>query len=502
MSRWTESFKSHPFQAEWDTLKSELESANVDDPTVVTSVQELARLKRVVAFIDSIIFSIEPELAPKAIWDTFHQQTTPCLAQIKAYASDRNISHIVDANTHADNLLSYVKPYLVAPTEAIEAMKTSSIVYVAVLENAINSFKDSTESAAAAIEESAQKSAKYLADIEQEKDKAESYLFELTEGDGETPSIKSLVSDLVRQVEEKNKSIAAYHQQLIDGTDEADSIQFQIEEAHTSISESNTKILSLLKTVSTKTTDLENFHTVVFGVTEEDGTVRPGLKQEIETRSSDIDKLTTTQTQRYDALFKKIEDLLPGATSAGLASSYEKLKSSFNLPIILSTALFIAAIGLLVIGAMYMVTKELAFTPEFKLVLEEIPEWSVIFKALLFKAAFVAPVVWLAVFASTRRNQYARLKQEYAHKEALATSYESYKKQIADLGEASNDLQQRLIQSAIDAIAFNASTTLDKKHVEKLPLQELMDKLSFAEAKRLLEIIKQNENSSKGAKLL
>lgn len=59
MSRWTESFKSHPFQAEWDTLKSELESAHVDDQTVVTSVQELARLKRVVAFIDSILFSIE-----------------------------------------------------------------------------------------------------------------------------------------------------------------------------------------------------------------------------------------------------------------------------------------------------------------------------------------------------------------------------------------------------------------------------------------------------------
>jgi predicted membrane chloride channel (bestrophin family) len=155
------------------------------------------------------------------------------------------------------------------------------------------------------------------------------------------------------------------------------------------------------------------------------------------------------------------------------------------------------AIGLLVIGAMFMVTKELAFTPEFKLVLEDIPEWSIVLKAMLFKAPFIAPVIWLALFASTRRNQYARLKQEYAHKEALATSYESYKKQISDLGLASNELQQRLIESAIDAIAFNASTTLDKRHTEKLPLQELMDKLSFEEVKKLLDFFKKNATASK-----
>ena len=418
MSRWVNEFNTHPFQSEWNALNVELEQSSVDDQTVITSVQELARLKRVVAYIDTILSSIDPELAPKAVW-------------------------------------------------ALE------------------------------IRDFAEKSAKHLADIEQDKGKAEGYLHELIEGDSTKPSIKSVITELVQQVEEQNDAISKYHLELLQGTDKEQSIQFQIEEAQTSITDINTKILNLLKAVSTKTNDLEKFHITIFGTTEEDGTVKLGLKQEIEARSTAIDELTNTQKQRYDALFNQIEDLLPGATSAGLASSYKKLKSSFNLPIVFSTLLFIVAIGLLVIGAMYMVTKELTFTPEFKLVLEDIPEWSVVLKAMFFKAPFIAPVVWLALFASTRRNQYARLKQEYAHKEALATSYESYKKQISDLGLASNELQQRLIESAIDAIAFNASTTLDKKQTDKSPLQEIMDKLSIEEVKKLLEFFKKNNLPTK-----
>ena len=113
MSRWKEAFISHTFQSEWKELKTELESARVDDPTVIASVQELARLKRVVVYIDSIISSIDYELTPMSIWENFHQQTKPCLLHVREFVKDREISHIREANSNADNLLAYVKPYLV-----------------------------------------------------------------------------------------------------------------------------------------------------------------------------------------------------------------------------------------------------------------------------------------------------------------------------------------------------------------------------------------------------
>jgi hypothetical protein len=96
----------------------------------------------------------------------------------------------------------------------------------------------------------------------------------------------------------------------------------------------------------------------------------------------------------------------------------------------------------------------------------------------------------LALFSSTRRSQYERLQQEYAHKEALATSYESYKKQLQDLKGDSDALQRELISKAIEAVAYNASITLDGKHQEKLPSQQLIEKLNFEELRKIVELMR------------
>lgn len=91
MSRWTEEFKAHPFQAEWDALKTLLADVEVDDQTVITSVQELARLKQVIAYIDSIVQAAVPDLTPKSVWDNFHQQVGPCLSRIPAACLDFSV---------------------------------------------------------------------------------------------------------------------------------------------------------------------------------------------------------------------------------------------------------------------------------------------------------------------------------------------------------------------------------------------------------------------------
>ena len=96
---------------------------------------------------------------------------------------------------------------------------------------------------------------------------------------------------------------------------------------------------------------------------------------------------------------------------------------------------------------------------------------------LVYRLPIVIPVVWLAVFASKRRSEAERLKQEYAHKEALAKSYQSFKMQIEELDvEAKELLMEKLLSSAIDTISNNASLTLDKKHGDSLPLTSLIER--------------------------
>ena len=141
-SRWSNEFKQHPFQAQWVSLKELLRAVEVDNQTIPTSVYELARLKRVVEYLDQILLTIDAELTPKAIWPSFHQQADALFQQVNSYASNKNIAHIVQANEHADNLLSYVRPYMVLPVDALKALKGSAKTYALELGSYIDAFRD------------------------------------------------------------------------------------------------------------------------------------------------------------------------------------------------------------------------------------------------------------------------------------------------------------------------------------------------------------------------
>ena len=96
-----------------------------------------------------------------------------------------------------------------------------------------------------------------------------------------------------------------------------------------------------------------------------------------------------------------------------------------------------------------------------------------IVKSILHSLPITLPLIWVAVYASKRRSENQRLEQEYAHKEALARSYISYKKQIGELGKEDSELLEKLILEAINAISYNASKTLDKKHGDGTILNEI-----------------------------
>ena len=100
-----------------------------------------------------------------------------------------------------------------------------------------------------------------------------------------------------------------------------------------------------------------------------------------------------------------------------------------------------------------------------------------IFNNILYKIPIFGSLICLAMFASKRRSEDRRLQQEYAHKEALTKSYQSFKKQIKDLKDEDKELMKKLLDTTIEAIAFNASTTLDGKHGDKIPMQELGEKI-------------------------
>lgn len=495
-SRWSNEFKQHPFQAQWVSLKELLRAVEVDDQTIPTSVYELARLKRVVEYLDQILLTIDAELTPKAIWPSFHQQADALFQQVNAYASNKNIAHIVQANEHADNLLSYVRPYMVLPIDVLKALKGSANTYALELGNYIDAFREKSVLVSKQLAEDKAASTASLADIQLKKERTAEYFQKLFGDADQANSIQKDIDNLLVSSTANAQTIKDLHSSLFIGTPELESTQSVIKAAEKEIVGGSVKISALLGSVEGEVKQLDTFHEKIFGKREEiSGKAVSGLEFELDARTTQLATLESEQNVKHDAMFLRIESLLPGATSAGLATAYKTLKDGFEKPIALYTKLFYGSLALLVVAAFVMAVRQLTIFPGFSISFVEVPEWDVIFRALVYKAPFVAPVIWLAIFSSTRRSQYERLQQEYAHKEALSSSYESYKKQLQDLKGDSDELQRSLIAKAIDCVAYNASATLDGKHEDKTPLHQFLEKFKPDELQKFMEMLRGAKSS-------
>jgi len=487
MSKWSKEFLEHPFQPLWAQLQEELSAIEVDDQTIVTSVQELARLKRVIAFLNALLEKVDPELTPKSIWSNYQTQTEACLQNIRAFVADKNIAGIVRANENADNLLTYLRPYEVLPQATADALGAAARSHLAQVDEYIEAFAKKSTQLLTKIESDRTAIEKLYQAAQQDEEKIATYTINLLDGKDDAPSIKSKIDQTYAKAESNAQAINELHTSLLVGTAENPSSKEKIISLENTISETKNKITGIYDGVQKQVNALNVFHEKIFGTKEENGNFTGGLANELEARTIQLQNLETEQNQKYTALVAQIENLLPGATSAGLGSAYSTLKASFDSPIKNYTKLFYGSLALLVLAALIMATDKLSIHPNISIEFIKITEWDTILKAILYKSPFVAPVVWLALFSSKRRSQYERLQQEYAHKEAIARSYESYKKQLQQLKTDSEELQRELLAKAIDAIAYNASITLDGKHDDKLPLQQILEKLSLDDIKKLLK---------------
>lgn len=173
-SRWIQQFRNHSFQRPWAQIKSSLQEARIDDQSVATSVSELGRLKKAVAYIDGLLSSIDPELVPMGTWDVFGQQCTLCASEISSYNDNKNIGHLQNANAYADNLLSYVRPYMVASGRIAKTLRDSVSAYSEAYSEYLLEFKGKSERILSLAEEDARS-------IKNEKNRSENIIVELSE---------------------------------------------------------------------------------------------------------------------------------------------------------------------------------------------------------------------------------------------------------------------------------------------------------------------------------
>ena len=155
---------------------------------------------------------------------------------------------------------------------------------------------------------------------------------------------------------------------------------------------------------------------------------------------------------------EEVSNLLAGATTAGLANSFNEYREAAH-----NSAKWYGLFFYLIVVAL----SSIGFWFYWSSVGDGYEKF---FQNLPYRLLVIAPVVWLALVVSKRRSEFFRLEQEYAHKTAIAKSYLSFEEQINQLDITDNELKAELMKLTLEAISVNAATTLEKKHGDDLPV--------------------------------
>jgi hypothetical protein len=178
----------------------------------------------------------------------------------------------------------------------------------------------------------------------------------------------------------------------------------------------------------------------------------------------------------YAELKDKIEKLLPGAMSAGLAYAFidkgeQEQKERKN-----SATTFYIAIGVLIVVSMLPVfinlsllrqTAENSIEEAVKILLNL--TWAML--------PIYIPILWVAIFANKSMNLSKKLIEEYSHKEAMAKTYEGLASQIQKLPDdaLSRELGNKLIENTLNASADNPSRHITNYNTCDNPVMELLN---------------------------
>lgn len=189
------------------------------------------------------------------------------------------------------------------------------------------------------------------------------------------------------------------------------------------------------------------------------------FSKSIETIQKNNDLLSTQFEQHNkDAITTKelIDKLLPGATSAGLASAFAKKVSSLTAPKYIWLSVFIGSLIWLSIAV------------------SEIPTStgdSNIWKEIISHLPIISAPIWLAWFSSRSYGHITRLQEKYSYKEAMSRAFEGYKKQMSEISadDTTGSLDTKLSLLSISVLAENPSNIFERGCSDETPFHSVLN---------------------------
>jgi len=271
------------------------------------------------------------------------------------------------------------------------------------------------------------------------------------------------------------EEVESYHERLFKGTEKEESLKSDITDLIQDITKKQDHIDAFI-------TEYIDGYVLSAEEKNDDTKIKPSKKQQVDELHQSFTKYIDDEKGRINNYKKEffdyenskkseIEALLKSATNASLAGSFEKLKGEIQKKREHAEKLFYVGLALVVCAI------ALPYIPKLSAVIFTADD---IYFNLLKRITLTTPFIWFSIHQSLKVAQYFRLEQEYAHKEVVSRSFEGYKSQVLELysdPSVSNQLLERLLGSAIGAIAKNPIEFLDKSKSTSLPSDAVTDGL-------------------------
>lgn len=108
MSQWIERIQGHPLFKELSDLEQSVEGTREAAQADTTSFEAWDRIERITKFTRSLLSELDPLLVPPSHLSNSQGQIQQVRAQVSAFASNRNVAHLNEANNFLDNVLTYL----------------------------------------------------------------------------------------------------------------------------------------------------------------------------------------------------------------------------------------------------------------------------------------------------------------------------------------------------------------------------------------------------------
>jgi hypothetical protein len=184
------------------------------------------------------------------------------------------------------------------------------------------------------------------------------------------------------------------------------------------------------------------------------------------------------RNKRADLLAERVESLLPGATSAGLAESFLKSRESKNWPRACCLVLFLVSMGMLAWSLFWQLPWQSPMETTTGI------NWLYLLGRLPIVAIF-GTTAWVALVYFRIES---RMQDDYRHKQNLAATYDGFRKLMSEEKPNGSPASYDLAQQTLAAIHAPPGRMYDKKGEVYTPAEGVIHSL----AERVVELMKKD----------